>query len=215
MTTIEKIRHELEEYLRVLALKHIGFLIVAEWEEGGSDAINFDPMTLEEFFEEFDEAPKEDAKAFWEGKRESFILRHWTDEHGRRIKDTIWHMLHYGPDDNEMHIEDEKEVLTIHFNKEKLKDIKPPIEVRIQTMSKRELEKLLTGLNYTLSGSEIGERDAFKLLAEIESLAIEAKKTATNPMTVEEAQALVKPPTEEELQALEEQYGITINRNNL
>ena len=43
------------------------------------------------------------------------------------------------------------------------------IEERIQAMSGDELERLLKCLNFTLSGSECGESQAFKFLAEIEA----------------------------------------------
>ena len=46
------------------------------------------------------------------------------------------------------------------------------IEERIKAMSGEELARLLKCLNFTLSGSECGESQAFQLLAEIESLAI-------------------------------------------
>ena len=46
------------------------------------------------------------------------------------------------------------------------------IEERIKAMSNEELERLLKCLNFTLSGSECGESQAFQLLAEIEAIAI-------------------------------------------
>ena len=51
------------------------------------------------------------------------------------------------------------------------------IEERMQAMSGDELERLLRCLNFALSGSDCGESQAFKLLAEIESLAIKERDT--------------------------------------
>ena len=49
------------------------------------------------------------------------------------------------------------------------------IEKRISDLSKAELDRLLSVLNFALSGSEIGEAKAFELVAEIEVMAIKSK----------------------------------------
>ena len=46
------------------------------------------------------------------------------------------------------------------------------IEQRIKAMDSAELERLLTCLNFTLSGSDCGASEVFQLLAEIEAIAI-------------------------------------------
>ena len=51
------------------------------------------------------------------------------------------------------------------------------IEERIKAMSNEELERLLKCLNFALSG-EAGEAEAFKLLAEIEAIAIKENDSA-------------------------------------
>ena len=50
------------------------------------------------------------------------------------------------------------------------------IEKRISELSDAELARLLSALNFTLSGSTIGEAEAFRLLAEIEAKAIKESK---------------------------------------
>ena len=49
------------------------------------------------------------------------------------------------------------------------------IEERINAMHDDDLERLLRTLNFSLSGCEIGEADAFALLAGIEAMAIKEK----------------------------------------
>ena len=63
------------------------------------------------------------------------------------------------------------------------------IEQRIKAMSADELERLLKCLNFTLSGSECGESQAFQLLAEIESLAIKENDTRNSSWIPDEQQA--------------------------
>ena len=62
------------------------------------------------------------------------------------------------------------------------------IEKRIKDLSNEELERLLKCLNFALSG-EAGEAEAFKLLAEIESLAIQEKDTRNSGWIPDEEQA--------------------------
>ena len=51
------------------------------------------------------------------------------------------------------------------------------VEKRIGDMTNEELDRLLSVLNVALSGSGIGETEAFGFIAEIESLAIKEKDT--------------------------------------
>ena len=51
------------------------------------------------------------------------------------------------------------------------------VEQRIQDLSNEALDRLLKVLNFALSGSDIGEGQAFGFIAEIESLAIKEKET--------------------------------------
>ena len=60
------------------------------------------------------------------------------------------------------------------------------IEERMQAMSADELERLLRCLNFALSGSDCGVSQAFKLLAEIESLAIKERDTRNSGWTPDE-----------------------------
>ena len=63
------------------------------------------------------------------------------------------------------------------------------IEERIQAMSGDDLKRLLKCLNFTLSGSECGESQAFKFLAEIEAIAIKEKDTRNSGWIPDEQQA--------------------------
>ena len=62
------------------------------------------------------------------------------------------------------------------------------IEERIKAMSGDELERLLKCLNFALSG-EAGEAEAFKLLAEIEAIAIKESDTRNSGWIPDEQQA--------------------------
>lgn len=50
------------------------------------------------------------------------------------------------------------------------------ITKRIHDLNTNDLERLLSALNFALSGSSIGEAGAFDLLAEIEAIAIKASE---------------------------------------
>ncbi len=63
------------------------------------------------------------------------------------------------------------------------------IEERIKAMSNEELGRLLKCLNFTLSGSECGESEAFKFLAEIEAIAIKENDTRNSVWIPDEQQA--------------------------
>ena len=67
-------------------------------------------------------------------------------------------------------------------------DLHMNIEQRIKDLSNEELERLLKCLNFALSG-EAGEAEAFKLLAEIESLAIQENDTRNSGWIPDEEQA--------------------------
>ena len=67
-------------------------------------------------------------------------------------------------------------------------DLQMNIEARIQDLSNEELERLLKCLDFALSG-EAGEAEAFKLLAEIESLAIKENDTRNSGWIPDEQQA--------------------------
>ena len=61
------------------------------------------------------------------------------------------------------------------------------IEKRIKDLSSNELDRLLSSLSFLLSGSEIGQAEAFTLMAEIEAIGIkESKKrmgkSGSNPL---------------------------------
>ena len=67
-------------------------------------------------------------------------------------------------------------------------DLQMNIEERIKAMSNEELGRLLKCLNFALSG-EAGASQAFKLLAEIESLAINENDTRNSGWIPDEQQA--------------------------
>ena len=49
------------------------------------------------------------------------------------------------------------------------------ITKRISELSRDDLQRLLKALNFSLSGDTVGEAGTFKLLAEIESIAIKER----------------------------------------
>lgn len=51
------------------------------------------------------------------------------------------------------------------------------VEERISKMHADDLERLLSALNFALSGATIGETEAFEFLAELEAVAIKEKKS--------------------------------------
>ena len=143
--------------IRVASIKEFGVHIVAEWEDGGSDAIDFSIHTQDDLIKEFPETCREDAKAFFEGKRDGIFVRRWTDAHNRKVIDKAYFRIDEADDE-------------FYFPNEEI-----TLEQHISMLPDEENDRLLQGLSDVLSGLGIGEGEAFKLLAEIEAIAIKKR----------------------------------------
>lgn len=122
MTTIDKIKQEIEAYIRILTIKHFGVHIVSEWQRGGSDARDMKIHTEEKLLEAFPEAPRENVKAFFQGLEEGFIIEERRDSYNSPIRDRLWYPNTDKIGDN-IYVETHDEALTINIQKEAVENI--------------------------------------------------------------------------------------------
>ena len=59
--------------------KH-GLHVVANWEGGGSDALDIPIHSLKELLDEYPETDKKEAKRFFNGEIDEIVIRTWTDD---------------------------------------------------------------------------------------------------------------------------------------
>ena len=116
---------EIVEFIRALSCKTIGVHIVAEWEDGGSDASDLSLYTAADFHRMFPDAPLADVLRFYEGKGDGFVVRIWTDEHGMKVTDRIYYCVDSPVDKGNMKItvEDIDDFLTIDMKIESLETL--------------------------------------------------------------------------------------------
>ncbi len=170
---------EIKAQIRVIAIKALGVHIVAEWEEGSSDAVDLPIYDVAEMLKRFPQMSNADAKAFFTGKCDGMIVRRWIDDQGRKAVDKAYFPC--DEVDNEMSISTGDVEITLMFDEITVDEIlrKPPkldIEKRLEAMPANELHKLLGSLSFSLSSLDVGEAEVFKLLAEIEASAIKVEK---------------------------------------
>ena len=76
------------------AISEYGILLVADWEGGGSDAVNFDIYNEADFWKEFPKSDPEiianpdEVKRFFAGELHDFRVRWWIDGN-QVVTDTI------------------------------------------------------------------------------------------------------------------------------
>ena len=176
---------EIKAMIRCEVIKSHGIHLVAEWEEGGSDALDLPIHSVSELIGEFPETSQEDAEAFFAGERDGFVIRRWTDEHGRKVVDTAYFPTgeHEERDGRSgaMHISDDESEITLKYSEMTRSEIlDSPRSVNLlkafEAMPDSELERFLQSISHPLSSLDLGERNAFKLMAEIEACGIMVKK---------------------------------------
>ena len=86
-------RSNVQQSIRKLSCEHIGIHIVAEWEDGGSDANELPLYTVADFMRSYPNADLQKVVNLYEGKGDNFVVRHWTDEHNRKVVDKVFYVL--------------------------------------------------------------------------------------------------------------------------
>ena len=176
---------EIKAMIRCEVIKADGIHLVANWENGGSDAVDEPIHTAEALLKAYPETKREDAEAFYAGKRDGFVIRHWTDEHGRKVVDTAYFPTGEHEERNgrsgAMHISDGESEISLNYSEMTRTEIlDSPRSVNLlkafEAMPDSELERFLQSISHPLSSLDLGERNAFKLMAEIESCGIMVKK---------------------------------------
>lgn len=106
----------LKQDIRKLSLKYMGVHIVANWEDGSSDAVVLPLYTKEAFMREFPESNQKDVLSFYDGRDDGFECRKWKDDLGNIVTDTAYYAFDFRNEcDNvqEYVLEDEKASLTV------------------------------------------------------------------------------------------------------
>ena len=154
------------QVIRAESIRNYGIHSVAEWDEGGSDAVDLPIHTKAEFRKEFPKAKTEDVTDFFDGKRDGFVADYDSE---KGITYTIYHCVDVA-EDGEVVIHDADGEIVIARDSGEV-----PIEIMIANwLDVEELNKLCQGLARILSSLDIGEKEAWKLVCHIESKAIDA-----------------------------------------
>lgn len=113
-------RYRIIQSIRELSCRYYGVNIVAEWEDGGSDAIDLPLYTIADFMRKFPQAKQQDVVNFYQGRADGFIVRKWYDEHDRLVTDKVYYCSDYYLDEPcEMIFGDLEDSLTISMKIEK------------------------------------------------------------------------------------------------
>lgn len=115
----ELIQEKVKQHIMALSCKYIGVHIVANWEDGGSDAVVLPLYRVQDFIREFPYADKGDVIDLYEGRKDGFICRKWEDDNGNVVTDTAYFATDFRIDDPcEILFEDDKTSLTITMKRE-------------------------------------------------------------------------------------------------
>ena len=93
LSSIETLQDEILQAIRKVSIKHIGVHLVANWEDGGSDADVLPIHSAVEMLQEFPTADRDQVQAFFAGIQDGIQVRTWIDEHNRLVCDTIYYQL--------------------------------------------------------------------------------------------------------------------------
>ena len=88
------------EHIQAEIAKH-GIHIVANWEDGGSDAVDLNIFNTKQLREEYPEISVEDADAFFAGTKNELESNPYFDRFDREVQDTIYHPIDYLPKSKE------------------------------------------------------------------------------------------------------------------
>ena len=118
---VELISESVKKCIRSLSCKYMGVHIVANWEDGSSDAVVLPLYRLQDFIREFPEAERRDVMNFYEGRRDGFVCRKWKDDNGDVVTDTAYYAMDYNVNNlEECLFEDDKNSLTISMKIESI-----------------------------------------------------------------------------------------------
>ena len=93
-SSIQRLKDNILYAIRKVSIEHIGIHIVANWEDGGSDAVIEERIkTPDEFFEAYPTAISRDVFDFFAGIRDGIQVRTWIDDHNRVVCDTAYYFL--------------------------------------------------------------------------------------------------------------------------
>ena len=85
-------RQSVLESINRLSCEYVGVVIVAEWADGGSDAMTLPLYSATDFHREFpDVAELSQVLDFYKGKGDGFIVRKWKDDNGRDVTDKVFY----------------------------------------------------------------------------------------------------------------------------
>ena len=85
-------KDEIIRSINRLSIEKYGVHIVANWEDGGSDACPDDIHTTEDFLKAYPTANSRDVFDFMAGIRDGITVRTWVDDHNRLVCDTIYYV---------------------------------------------------------------------------------------------------------------------------
>lgn len=99
---INSFKDAITSYVNRLSIEKYGVHIVANWEDGGSDAVTDDIHTTDDFFKAYPDAISRDVFDFFAGIRDGITVRTWVDDHNRIATDTVYYIGDITTDKNEV-----------------------------------------------------------------------------------------------------------------
>ena len=170
---------KITQAINKLSIQECGIEVVSEWENGQTDGAGIAIHTKEEILKEFPDAPPDLLDEYLEGKKDGFIVEQYEDDqnpHCGKVTTKIYFPTDFDRKDRELIIVHPDDEIIINFRR--LSDIEQFYEIRnrMRAMPVIELYKFMRAISYPLSGSEIGEKQAFDLMAFIESIGIKVLK---------------------------------------
>lgn len=168
------------QVIRQESIVNYGVHSVAEWESGGSDAVDLCIHTIADFKKEFPNAKENDVIDFFAGERDGFVVDKIADDErdGEIITYTVYYCVSVF-DDHICILDADGDIFVERDNGE------VDIDTRIANwLDASELEKVCKGLARILSGLDIGESDAWKLICHIESKAVAALQAKSEPSEI-------------------------------
>lgn len=115
---VSNIGSRLQNAFNRIVTESFGVHIVAEWADGGSDAVDLPIYTKQAFKSKFPQANEMDIDAFFRGERDGFVVREWTDEHNRSVTDRVYFCRDYEAKNESVILtaEDERHALHVEIS---------------------------------------------------------------------------------------------------
>lgn len=170
---------KITQTINKLSIQECGIHVVSEWSTGPTDGVGLAIHTKEEILKEFPNTPPDLLDEYLEGKKEGFIIDKHTDDeypHAGEVTTKIYFPTDFNDEKNELIIVHPDDEIIINFRH--LSDIEKFYEIRNQmrAMPITQLYKFMRAISTPLSSTDLGEGQAFKLMAFIESIGIEVLK---------------------------------------